>query len=229
MFSCEIDLATRIAAGAALVAGLALSSTSFAQSDASASSIDGLLDQVRVLESREGESSPSLIALYTELGLRYQDKDEPAHAAAATQRALDILRVNQGIYTLDQAPLIRQLMRNSLALGDHDTAWELEQGLLRLAEREPNDLRTARILSDVGDRRIEMLKRYNAAEFPPEIVLGCYYAKRFLPTEQEKSCTSGSRSLVQQHLASDALSYYSHAADILIANPSDELPILRRG
>ena len=134
----------KIAAVAALVTGFALSSTSFAQSAATASSIDELLDQVRAVESREGESSPSLIALYTELGLRYQDKNEPAHAAAATRRALDILRVNEGLYTLDQAPLIRQLMRNALALGDHDTAWELEQGLLRLSERDPNDLRTSR-------------------------------------------------------------------------------------
>lgn len=215
-----MDLATTIAAVAALVAGLALSSTSFAQNAVTASSIDELLDQVRVVESREGESSPSLIALYTELGLRYQDKSEPAHAAAATSRALEILRVNQGLYTLDQAPLIRQLMRNALALGDHDTAWELEQGLLRLAERDPNDLRTARILSDVGDRRVEILERYNAAEFPPEIVLGCYYA------DATKSCTAGSRSRVQQNLASEALSYYARAGDILIANASDELPIL---
>ena len=229
MFSREIDPATRIAAVAALVAGLALSSTSFAQSDAAASSIDELLDQARVVESRDGENSPSLIALYTELGLRYQDKDEPAHAAAATQRALEILRVNEGLYTLDQAPLVRQLIHNALALGDRDAAWELEQGLLRLAERYPNDLRTARILSDVGDRRIEILKRYNDAEFPPEIVLGCYYANRLVTTEQEereKSCTAGSRSRAQQNLASEALSYYSHAADILNANASDELPIL---
>src|SRR5690242_14151646 len=103
MFSREIDLATRIAAVAALVAGLALSSTSFAQSDATGSSIDELLDQVRVVEAREGERSPGLIAPYTELGLRYQDKNEPAHASAATQRALEILRANEGLYTLDQA------------------------------------------------------------------------------------------------------------------------------
>jgi len=102
--SREIDRAMKIAAVAALVTGFALSSTSFAQSAATASSIDELLDQVRAVESREGESSPSLIALYTELGLRYQDKNEPAHAAAATRRALDILRVNEGLYTLDQAP-----------------------------------------------------------------------------------------------------------------------------
>jgi hypothetical protein len=228
--SREIDRATKIAAVAALVTGFALSSTSFAQSAATASSIDELLDQVRAVESREGESSPSLIALYTELGLRYQDKNEPAHAAAATQRALEILRVNEGLYTLDQAPLIRQLMRNALALGDHDTAWELEQALLRLSERDPNDLRTAQILSDVGDRRIEILERYNAAEFPPEIVLGCYYSEpttqQFIATGQEKSCAAGTRRRVQLNLASEALSYYSHAADILVANGSDELPIL---
>ena len=230
--SREIDRAMKIAAVAALVTGFALSSTSFAQSAATASSIDELLDQVRAVESREGESSPSLIALYTELGLRYQDKNEPAHAAAATRRALDILRVNEGLYTLDQAPLIRQLMRNALALGDHDTAWELEQGLLRLSERDPNDVRTAQILSDVGDRRLMILERYNAAQFPPEIVLGCYYAEttpttqQFSPIGQRKSCTAGSRSRVQQNLASEALSYYAHAVDILTANASDELPIL---
>ena len=107
-----------------------------------------------------------MIALFTELGLRYQDRNEPAHAAAATKRALEILRVNEGLYTLDQAPLIRQLIRNSLALGDHDAAWELEQGLLRLAERDPNDLRTARILSDVGDRRM----RSSSATTPPNFL-----------------------------------------------------------
>jgi len=227
MFSREVDLATRLAAVAALVAGLALSSTSLAQSDARGSSIEELLDQIRMVESRDGESSPSLIALYTELGLRYQDKDEPAHAAAATQRALEILRVNEGLYTLDQAPLIRQLIRNALALGDHGAAWELERGLLRLAERYPNDVRTARILHDSGDRRTDILERYKAGEFPPEIVLGCYYAE---PNDEQKRCGgSGNSQTVTSRLVYEVQTYYSQAVNILIANEQydgDDLPLL---
>ena len=160
-----------------------------------------------------------MIAPLTELGIRYQEDGSTILAAAATQRALEVVRFNHGLYTLEQAPLIRLLIRNLESLGEHEAAWDLEQEILRLAERHPDDLRTARILRDTADRRMDTLERYDAGEFPPEIVLGCYYARvDAMGQLKGNGCTSGSRFLAKRRLVGEVQTYYSQAIDIIIRN-----------
>jgi hypothetical protein len=180
----------------------------------------------------------------TALGLRYQETGATILAAAATQRALELVRYNQGLYTLDQASLLRQLIQNAESLGDHEAAWDLEQQLLRLAERNPDDLRTARILRDSADRRMDVLDRYSKGETPPEIVLGCYYATPVPPERVDEaghlvpprppngtstSCSSGNRDRAKQNVLNEAQTYYSQAVNIIVRNEryaSDELQAL---
>ena len=85
-------------------------------------------------------------------------------------------RANYGLRTLDQAPLIRQWIKNAETMGNFKMAWDLEQALLALAHRNPNDLRAVPILREIGDKRLDLLERYvKGEEFPPQIILGCYY------------------------------------------------------
>jgi hypothetical protein len=60
------------------------------------------------------------------------------------------------------------------------------------------------MLREIADKRVDVLERYSAGEFPPQITLGCYYEG----PGGEKSCRSGSRSRVKTALQNEAWSYY---------------------
>src|SRR5690606_38680429 len=136
--------------------------------------------------------------------------------AAALERARQIVRVNYGLNSLVEAPLLRQLARSEEARGDFDAAWYLEQELLSLAERHPGDLRVVPIFRELAASRLETLDRYRAGESPPQIVLGCYYAKtppypgeRVAPVYREfnDNCHSGSRRVVIHSLLTEVRTY----------------------
>jgi hypothetical protein len=135
--------------------------------------------------------------------------------------------------TLEDAPGIQQLMREERQQGNAETAWNLEQALLALALRYPEDLRSARIIRDIGDRRIDMLARYDAGEVVPDIVFGCYFNNAGQYDEARRrgsqpvmssskgvmdnsTCATGSRRLARQALASETVSFYVESARIMM-------------
>lgn len=201
-----------------------------------------IADDIERIESERGPQARELIEPLTALSLLYEEMGEYRFADPTIERLLQVIRANYGLYSLEQIPSIRLLMVHELERGNAVAAWELEQGMLGLAERNPEDLRTARILRDTADRRMDLLERYNAGAVPAEIVLGCYYMET-VPTRRvdgdglqirahgttEGSCTSGSRRRVRENLAAEAQSYYAQAINVLLANEdysSGELPTL---
>jgi len=180
-----------------------------------------LVEQIDREQSRNGAYSASLTAPLTALGLLYEEIGDGRLAEAAIYRLLQVIRANYGLHALEQAPLIRRLIERELARGNATAAWDLEQELLALAERHREDLRTAGILRETADRRMDILRRYNAGEFPEEIVLGCYYDDvRRNPAggPPELRCASGSRSSVRRLLAKEAQSLYAESINIIIEN-----------
>ena len=138
-----------------------------------------------------------------------------------------------GPATLADAPEMQQRIRDERQRGNAEEAWNLEQDLLRIAVRNPSDVRTARIFRDVGDHRIDTLLRYDAGEYPPEIALGCYYVGRgqFPEIAQRGSqslsagpgrdagsetCATGSRRTARRALAEEALVFYVESARIFV-------------
>lgn len=182
--------------------------------------IEDLQREIQAAASQDDHKSAGLIDPLAALGSLYQDDGDHLRAAAATERALHLIRFNYGLHSLDQAPLIRQSIQSADAIGDVETAWDLEQELLSLAERHAGDLRAAGILHELADDRVDLLARYDAGEFPRELVLGCYY---------DTDCTSGSRRHVKRRLLSEARSYYALAIDAILRSESyssNELPQL---
>ena len=57
-------------------------------------------------QDAEGLRSPSLISMLTDLGLLYQDDGDHALAAVALEEARHVVRVNFGLHTLEQLPLM---------------------------------------------------------------------------------------------------------------------------
>lgn len=172
-----------------------------------------LVARIQELEALGNRDSADLIELWTALGLFHQESGDHLLAIAAFQRALQVVRANYGLYSLDQAPLIRQLIYSAEATGNTPAAWDLEQELLILAGRHPDDLRTAPIFHEIADKRIDVLGRYLDGEFPPQIILGCYYdARRFGNT---RNCRSGSRRVAVQSILTETHGYYLDAIEVI--------------
>jgi tetratricopeptide (TPR) repeat protein len=182
-----------------------------------------IVEKIQQAESQGGPKSTELVGPLTALGLLYQEAGDHHLAAATIDRALQVVRANYGLYSLEQAPLIRQSIHNEEARSDAEAAWSLEQELLTLAKRHPDDLRTVPVLRDIADRRMAVLRRYSAGEFPPEIVLGCYYNPL---RDAPGSCRAGSKSVVLRSIAAEALRHYMAATRVMVQHglySSDEL------
>lgn len=220
-----------------IIVALAAPAAGFAPRDAAAldndpSTLDRLEAEVVAIEGFDGPDSPDLIEPLAALGTYYHEQGNDGLALAAAQRARELVRKNYGLYSLDQAPLIRRLMDSEETIGDPAATWNLEQDLLLLAERHPTDRRTIQIFRDAADRRIDVLKRYRAGEWPAEIYLGCYYhpaRRQSASTGSSLDCQSGSRSTAEAGLAAEATRYYGRAINIIMSNrqyDSSDLPDL---
>jgi hypothetical protein len=150
----EHPFAVAIFAVAAAVASAAASAQSVL--DAAADRERQLVDSIEREVSRGGAYSEELIGPLSELALLYQEADDRALPSATIGRALQVVRANYGLHSLAQAPLISRLVANEAAAGNHEAAWVVEDELLTLAKRHPEDLRTAAIFREIGDRRVRL-------------------------------------------------------------------------
>jgi len=202
-----------------------------------------LIETIEQEQRDNGPYSEDLIDPLTSLRDHYEEFGDYELADAITDNILQIIRANHGLRSLEQADTLRELMSRQLELGFVDQAWEIEQELLFLASRNLEDFRAARIVSDVADRRIEILQRYDTGEIPREISLGCYYDESMAymeawlrgsrpinsapsPSQTGPNCDSGDRSRARRALLSEALRFYSYAANLYRSNaefPRDEL------
>jgi hypothetical protein len=221
MLLADMRRVCKTTAGICVLLTLCAPSTTLSQPAAQHEKIEDLLQAIADIESRDGTNSEQLIDPLTTLGRLYQDGGKPFQSTAAIQRALEVTHVNEGLYTLEQAPLLRLQIGNAEAIDDPRSAWDIEQRLLGVASRHPDDVRTARILRETADRRIEVLDRYIAGQLPPEIQLGCYYGGG--------SCNAGEKDDAKRHLLFEAQTLYSQAINVLLRSghyPGDELQSL---
>lgn len=209
-----------------LLAVLALPCPGLSQPETAAE--DDLSRTIQAIEQQaeEGALSPDLIDPLKALARLYSDGGDYALALATIERTLDIVRINYGLYSLEQVPLLQQAMANEKARGNDAAAWDLQRELLSLIERHPDDLTTVPIFRDIANERLDLIDRYIAGEFPPEIVLGCYYRSSNVAFG---SCQAGSKGTAVRHILAEAKEYYENAIDVLLRNElysSEELPEL---
>lgn len=184
-----------------------------------------IVERIHDEQSLNGPYSQNLIGPLTALGLLYQEGGDHGLASSAINQALQVVRFNYGLYSLDQAPLIQQLIHNEKARGDIAGAWDLEHELLALARRHPEDLRTVPIFREAADGRMDVLRRYLSGEFPPELMLGCYYHAN-VSNPEKGNCNSGSKGAAAGSILSDAWRNYADAIRTMLRHQlyaSDEL------
>jgi hypothetical protein len=135
-----------------------------------------LLSSIEEEEARNGPMSPNLVDMLVRLGLTYQEYDEHALAVAVLDRALYLKRVNDGLFGLDQAPLVQRLLDSEQKIGRAANAEELEERLLELARRHRGDPRTASILRDAAERELDYYDSYRRGEIPPVLSINGSYS-----------------------------------------------------
>lgn len=170
-----------------------------------------IVEQIHAVQSRGGVHSAGLIAPLTELALLYEEGEDHVLAIAAIERALQVIRVNHGIHSLQQAPLLRQAIRNEEARGDPAAAWDREQQLLELARRHPEDPRTVPIFREVADRRMTLFEQWTAGEYPQQMILGDY-------CEAFGQIFTCSRRLAARQVLADAQAHYADAIAVILRN-----------
>lgn len=185
-----------------------------AEGDAVIATADEIAERVAAEQAANGPYSRELIELLGTLGLLYEEDGLHTLSAAMRERAMQVVRANYGLRSFEQAPFLEQRIATEEARGNFTDAWTLEQSLLALVAANPDDLRTVPVLRDIAEKRMTVAERYAAGEFPPQILLGCYYNPSRNP--DFGSCSSGSKSAALHALLADARKYYRRAIDVLV-------------
>lgn len=221
MVSSDLRPALRATARTLTLALVAAHYAAFAQPDSLPSADDALQDIVETvgeIQSLRGVNAPELVAPLTALSSFYEERGDYDLALALIAQATQVIEVNRGLHSLDEAQLKRRSIRIERARGNAEAAWNEEQALLTLVRRHPDDERTIPILREIADGRMAMLARYRSGkEFPPEIVLGCYYRESTYDGtfgSRRSGCRSGSRGTVIRAVRGEAYAYRMEAASI---------------
>jgi hypothetical protein len=200
-----VSFNVRLTLGATLriiaLAVVAAPSATFTQPASPSAAEDALEAHIAEIAKIQGSNSPDLVEPLTALSLVYEERGDYALALALIEEVTQVVEVNHGLHTLDEAQLMSRTIRIERARGNAEAAWNEEQELLRLIRRRRHqaDARTVPMLQEIADQRRAILARYQAGEFPPEIFLGCYYSEWEADasgTPRRTGCGSGSRSTV---------------------------------
>jgi hypothetical protein len=199
------------------VAALAAAAFVVAVAQAEAAEVDDdapLLGEIQQILSRDGPYSIDLLEPLTSLGVLYRESDDLSFALASFEQAVQILRVNRGLHTLDQVPLVRQIIRLEEERGNVEGAWDRQQDLLELLRRHPHDLRIVPVLRELADEEMQVLAQFIAHEKPPQVILGCFYQE--WPAPEADDCRAGSRRTVVQGMLAEAQRNYADAIGVLL-------------
>lgn len=91
--------------------------------------------QVEKLESEEGAYSSALAEQLLSLGLSLQSNGSHEQAVGAFKRGVHLTRINNGLYSADQIPLLQGEITSHIALGQYAEADERQHYLYRVQVR----------------------------------------------------------------------------------------------
>ena len=123
------------------------------------------LDGISQLAAELGANSPALIEPYSELARIYMLNNQPLEAITVLQTARDVSHVNHGLFNLEQVPLLDEIGRAYLMLGNTVEARNLQRerlnvALRRFGEDDPRTVPYRNHLAGYYDQsRMRMLAR----------------------------------------------------------------------
>jgi hypothetical protein len=186
-----------------------------------------VLANIQEIRARDGQYSPALRDELLRLIVLYRENDNDALALVAIERALQVVRATSGLYSLEQVPLLQQQIASEEAFGNAAAVFDLEQELLTLARRHPDDPRAVAVLRDIADRQMAVVERMvDSNEIPPQVILGCYYNEWSTDDDGAGNCRSGTRHTAVRGMLAEADRNYAEAIGVLLRNEaysSDDL------
>ena len=215
----HVGVVPSIASIVALVGAVIAAQEAFPQAPAERAGIDAFLrtaEQANVGLPRADADSVGPDGPVMNAALRLEADGTHDLAIAVSDEALQVVRATHGLYSLEQAPWLQRVIANEEARGNVARAWDVEQELLDLVRRHPDDVRVVPVLREVAARREDILARYVGGGFPEQIILGCYYSPRWGRTRGGSNCRSGSRSVVVSTLLGESRRYYNDAIGIIL-------------
>lgn len=192
-------------------------------SDALLSRMRTALEGIEAEQSLNGENSPGLVPMLTELAAIYHETGDYGDAIAALEQAQLNVRRSEGLYSLEQALVIERMIEIQMEIAPTEQATELEMRLRDLVRRNPGDPRNIDIMTDMAGRQMEVVRYLLVNGLPPEFVLNIEtgvgpMGPRFTPTRTARSVAS---SMLRQ-----ARSSYGLAMNEAIYYGSGEIPLL---
>ncbi|GAB1256338.1 hypothetical protein NBRC116494_08400 [Aurantivibrio plasticivorans] len=108
--------------------------------------------EIERLEAEAGPWSADLAEQLSGLGEIYQERGQHHEAIAIFERAAHVARVNNGLYSLVQAPIVENLIESLSARGQWDDVYDRQQYLYWLHQRSygEDDPRMLPLLSKMG-------------------------------------------------------------------------------
>ncbi|HWK53371.1 MAG TPA: tetratricopeptide repeat protein [Hyphomicrobiales bacterium] len=115
---------------------LPLIPASLVVANAGAATFARIQQRIAELEQREGQYAPALADLHDALARLYLAQDEPEAGLAAFEQARQIVRINSGLYSAAQVPLLREIIALNLNLGHLEQATAQQEALFNLQLRQ---------------------------------------------------------------------------------------------
>lgn len=136
-----------------------------ALSDAVEKSLDSLSEE----EASNGERSAALIDELTSLAALYEDLGRHTAAIAALEDAIDIIRINYGLYSLEQVSTVEALIESRQANGDYEQVSAQREYVRELVRRNSDDPRVVGILTGLARSEMESAEELLGVPPPPQL------------------------------------------------------------
>ena len=121
--------------------------------------VNDQLDAIQAEEQANGKYSKDLASELLSLAVLYQQRGDHILAIPVLERARQIIRYNEGLYSLDQVPMVERTLASRDALHD-GVVDQTEDQLLELAQRNPGDARVADIYYELANRHVGNVERF---------------------------------------------------------------------
>lgn len=139
-------------------------------------SIRSNLQAIEQEQAANGSNSANLIPLLESLAGIYQDIGDYEGANLALERARHLVRVHDGLYSLEQAGIVEQMIDNDIEISPGERFAELEMSLSELIRRHPDDPRVVEVLAGQAERDMALARYLLMHGVPPELVINAGYA-----------------------------------------------------
>lgn len=149
-----------------------------------------------------GAYSPDLIPLYRTLADIYLEIDGYGDAIDMLEQAQQVVRRNQGLYSLDQADLIEGMIEIEMAITPSEQSIERETDLRELVQRNPDDARNVGILTRMAGRQMDVVDYLLINGIVPELTLNVSAVNRLAPFRSAPTASSMAASMLRRSRSS---------------------------